>query len=514
MSRFLEAIGLLPSWELPRRPPSRGEQLVLFGIAGTLGLGLCLAFHPGQIAIQHLDSMFYYFIAERAAHGTPPYLSAFSPQTPLGLLLPAAGIYLGRFVGLDAVWASRIVTISAYASTAGMLAVLGHRLSGRRGGALFCTLVFLSFTPLAFDATATGQPKTILVFFVVLTILLVERSAFFLAGMAVAATYLTYQPGLILLPGILAAAAVTSSRPSRQLLRIAVGFVLVVTLMATYLASHGALGEAFVQTHVFMAASRGGRGIEPLSVMRSWRRIWLGGYGSVNVTPIFGVLGLGGVVLLILIHLRRAIGLLQRRPVWIMLVISSVGVGAYAFLDYGGIPDTYLGLAFLTIFAMVFLLTLVEWAERFGWRFAPILVSALIVSWGLYTILTTHARQLRRATEYTLSDQRTAAVAVGNLLTENSVYVLGFPYLLAMNHADNWSIFSSSHSARPGSGYWDYLHPDAAFVPSHGDSLPQIMIISRGKPRGWPEWLHAHYDLAHYPTIEKVGAHVWTRKPR
>ncbi|MEO8634284.1 MAG: hypothetical protein ABI587_03300 [Gemmatimonadales bacterium] len=517
MSGFLVSLGLMDadggSGDASGGLDARQVRMIAWG-AGLLGVLLCLSFAPWSVAIQGLDSMFYYFTAERVAYGTPPHLSAFSPQNALGVVLPGLGIAVGRLVGFDAVYASRVVTILCYAVSVAVVTLLGLRLFGRRSGAMFAGLVFLTFTPLAFMAAATGQPKTVLVVFVPLTLYGVVRNNLFLAGLAAACAYLSYQPALLLMGGVVVAVAVAPGWKS-NIGRALAGFVLPVLAYVLYLWSLGALWEAVVQTHVFMAVSRGEEGGPPtLAVLyQLWHRIWVGGFGRWNIIPLIGGLGVLGVLTAIVLRPRRALDTIRREPGWIAVLVSGAGVAAYAAVDNGGVPDSFLGLTYLALFTTVVFVTATAFIRR---RFGPGAGAGAQfgIVLGLVAIMFGGFRQQRQnLVPYGLAEQRHAAAAVGEMIhAGRSVFVLGFPYLLSMNHVDNWSIFSSSHSVRPGSGYWEYLHPGQDFIPARGDSLPDIMVVSRGKPPGWPEWLVQHFDSVGVEPLHVVGAAVWVRR--
>ncbi len=516
MSGFLEALGVADAageaGQTPDGPSARQARVLAFG-GGLAALCVCLAFQPWSVAIQGLDSMFYYFTAERVAYGTPPHLSAFSPQNALGVVLPGLGVLAGRLVGVDAVYASRVVTIGVYAISAGIVALLGLRLFGRWSGGLFAALVYLTFTPLAFMATATGQPKTILVLFVPLAIYGIVRGKPFLAGLASAGAYLSYQPALLIMAGV-GIACLCTPRWKAMLGQATLGFLLPVALYALYLGVTGALAEAWVQTHLFMAISRGEeRAPDLMQVLREWQRIWAGGFGPRNVLPPIAVLGMAGVLAAMIVRRRAAWGAIRREPGWIVLMVSGIGVFAYAWVDYGGVPDTFLGLPFLALFSTVALMAVVGFVRRRLGPGAGVGAQVMIVLGLLGIWLGGFNLQRRNRVPYGLAEQRSAAAAVGTMIQGGSrVFVLGYPYLLSMNHADNWSIYSSSHSVRPGSGYWQYRHPGADFIPTRGDSLPDVIIWSRGKPQGWPEWLRAHFDSVTVQPVEAVGASVWRRR--
>jgi hypothetical protein len=515
MGLFLRELGILQPAEAGAGGAEAGGPLaarVAFGAGAAAGLWLTLAFGPGSLALQGLDAMFYFFTSERAAYGTPPFLSAFSPQNALGVLLPAVGILLGRPFGADALIASRVMTIALYAASVGLVAVLALRLTARRSAALLAGLAYLSFAPLAFTAAAGGQPKNVLAFFVILTLVLVERGRFALAGLAAAGAYLSYQPGLILLPGVLLAAVAAHSPAA--LGRSLGGFAGGVLVYVSYLALGGALADAFDQTHRYMAASRGGRLPDLSEVYWTWRRIWLAGFGRLNVLPLVGVAGLALVGVLALARLRAVIPAIRGAPVWAALLVSGAGAAAYALLDYGGVPDTYLGLTYVALFSAVFILAVMD---RIGKGklavLRPPLVALAALGLALVAVRTFQV-QRRNALPLALADQRAAAREVGRMLGEGrTVFALGFPYLLAMNHVDNWSIYSSSHSVRPATGYWGYRNPDADFVPVRGGRLPDVILWSRGRPRGWPEWLEARYRRIPSPPLDRLEVQVWEKAP-
>ena len=495
-------------------PPSTWLWLVL---AALLGLAATLRYAPWSVPLEPRDSHVFFFLSERIAHGVAPYQSLFSPHNALSVMIPGLGIALGELIGVDPVISARVVTVICMMATIAGVWLLVWRLTRNRGAAAVAMAFMLTFTPVAFHAASTGQPKSVLMPLVLATLIAVQAGRFGVAGVLSIACYLAYQPALLLVPPTFLAAALTDRR-RQNLIAASAGLAITLGLYLGYLGWEGVLREWFVQTHEFMGATKTVDLAGPVhlrEIIELWGSIWRGGFGSWNVTL--------GIFLATLLWLlvravwtpRATLQSVRGNLTWLVLIPVALGALAYGYADIGGVPDTYFLLPFIAVLGAIGVAAVIESAaRRFGlgrFRTVAYLGAVLFCVW----VFRQSPEVYRSRFKYTLADQRAAAAVVGKYLSGGkTVFVLGPVHLLAMNHADNWIKFGSSHSVRPTWGYWDYLYGPIPFVPARDGKLPEVIVWGGGQPLGWPAWLGtAGYAKVPNEILTPQGIELWVRNP-
>src|SRR3954471_8455468 len=152
------------------------------------------------------DEAIYSYGGQQLADGVPVYSGIFDPKPPLPTLLTALGALSARAVSKNDLTAMRAEFFVFALLTVVAVYVLGLWLWRSILAALVGAVVFASFQGFAQDALAGPGAKTPGILLMVVSLALLVRRRWFLAGIAGSLAFLDWQP-----LGICAAAAVVGA---------------------------------------------------------------------------------------------------------------------------------------------------------------------------------------------------------------------------------------------------------------------------------------------------------------
>lgn len=437
-----------------------------------------------------LDNQHYYFVAERAASGVPPHLSHFDSKHELSMVLTAAAIRAGRALGVADVPASRAASLVALALAAALLWALARDLSGGALAAWLALGVLLAFDGLLVMGAMGAQPKVFLVLFASCLGLWLERRPF-LAGTAVAAAFLCWQPALLLLAAA-ALALVLAGRSPRALARLLVGAGGTVAVYHVAFWLVGALPELVEQVYRFPAGYMTHPPDDLVTNVTRFFRLGLGPTAEGGWLLAFVVL-LGGIGVASLLWPRRAARVAREQPGFVFLLLAGAGTLAFTVYDYGTFVDDFFVLPWVAVLDGLGLAWL---ARRIG-RGRPQAVGlgaatvALAVTGWLAAL-----RPVPTPLGPTLADQQRLALEVRELLDDGrSVWAVGCTHLLAFAHAGNHVPYGFFFR-----GMGPYLRERArapeGWRPLRDDRMPDVILVSRPFT-GWlpesREWFEREY---------------------
>ena len=375
------------------------------------------------------DEAIYAYGGQQLADGVPVYSGIFDPKPPLPTFLNAIGVLSARAVDKNDLTAMRAEFFVFALLAVVAVYVLGLWLWRSPLAALAGAVVFASFQGFAQDALGGPDAKTPGILLMVVSLALLVRRRWFLAGIAGSLAFLDWQP-----LGICAAAAVVAAllvnepedeprwkRGARALGGVAIPIVATVL----FLLIDGGLSE-FIEASFTFPATGLRRG-----------DVTLGGNVDTIVRVVNDHYGHTRVLFWAGLALLVPAALLAARRVQARIVLGTlVAFVAASVYDFQGYPDLYplLPYAALGIGGVVAVLAprvTGTWPRRVA---AGVALAAVAVLVGLSIHWFDNARDAGPS----LRKERAQAAKVQRLLQPGErIYALGDPTLLVLTHRRN-----------------------------------------------------------------------------
>lgn len=290
------------------------------GFHGALGRDLGIFVYGGQ----------------RIADGHPPYAANFNTVGPLSDALPGLAIEVGRVIGVGPVLSARLLAWVFASACVSMIYLGARRLTGSRWGGAVGAALFLPLEGFVTLASDGPREKTAMVFFLVVAVLLLDRSRWLGAGVATGLGVLCWQPVMFALAP--AAAVLILVAPAR--IRAVALFVLGggATAFAA-LAWAAATGSLHAAMRGFVTVNlRYVRQPSALADPRAtWDIVWSGYHWSLVI--VFG--GLLALLVSGAVAFRR-----PRNPVRMAIALAGLGAAVWTATAINGFPDLFVVLPF------------------------------------------------------------------------------------------------------------------------------------------------------------------------
>jgi len=230
-------------------------------ILGPLLLGVASIFTFLQygIFIQPIspDMGFFLYRGQEILRGYLPYISQYDVKTPLTFFLCAGVIFFSRLLGLSQLLAYRTLMVSLGSGT-----VVLTYLTARSGFedekiGFFSGIILMSFTFFG-KLSLAGRPKIPMIFFGMLSLYLIHKRKWILAGSTASLSFLTWQPGGTFLLTAFLFIYLMEKKKNRRLesIKLLIGFFLPLSIFLVYFSLHGGFREMIDQ--VFLLSSRAG----------------------------------------------------------------------------------------------------------------------------------------------------------------------------------------------------------------------------------------------------------------
>lgn len=271
------------------------------------------------------DLGIYSYAGQQVADGVPPYLGVLNRAGPLAHVLPGTGALVARVAGLDELVTMRVVFMLLAAAAVAMIYVLGRDLLGSRAAGLVTAAALLSFHGFIQYASNGPREKTPMTLFVIVALWAVTRRRWFTAGVFTSLATLCLQTAFFSTFTAVAVAVllVATDGRVRAALRVALGGLMPVAVLATWFALAGSLREAW---DAFYVINR--RYTVPDPVADDLDRVWLGLQEAYGVTV---WLLIGGAAALALVTLAAVVPR-ARRALPALAVLPAMTAGLLAGL--------------------------------------------------------------------------------------------------------------------------------------------------------------------------------------
>jgi hypothetical protein len=190
------------------------------------------------------DYSIYLYSGQRMAEGIPPYVSIFDHKGPLSPMLAGLGVMLSQQLSWDDVLTVRLVFFVTGCLAVVAVYLLGKNVFRSQTAGFFGALTFLGFYAYAQPAASGPEPKTPMILFEILSLLLTVQKRWFWAGLCGSLALLVWQP-MAVFP--LATFVLAVRRPSGErygaALRTLAGIVVPLAATVAYFYYHDALGD-------------------------------------------------------------------------------------------------------------------------------------------------------------------------------------------------------------------------------------------------------------------------------
>ena len=271
------------------------------------------------------DLALYSYAGQQVADGVPPYLGVLNRAGPLAHALPGVGALVARALGTDELVTMRVVFMLFATAAVCVIYVLGRDLLGSRAAGLVTAGALLSFHGFIQYASAGPREKTPMVLFVVVALWALTRRRWFTAGLFTSLATLCLQTAFFSTFAAVAVGVllVASEGRVRATVRVALGGLTPVAVLATWFALAGSLREAW---DAFYVINRDYTVPDP--VTDDLDRVWL------DLQEAYGVtvwLLLAGAAALVLVTLAAVVPR-ARRELPALTVLPAMTAGLFAGL--------------------------------------------------------------------------------------------------------------------------------------------------------------------------------------
>jgi hypothetical protein len=428
-----------PPW-LPQINKTSAIALVAF----LVGVVAMIARHPFSLA-ERGDLAIWDYISQSILRGQIPYRDVIEIKSPLSAYLSAAFIALGRLIGLQDVFAVRILQVLLVGALSTLTYLVAEAYLQSRSASVISFLVPLLPEHLTTMIAGT-QPKLTMILFGLLTLLFIARHQPFCAGIASMLSFLSWQPGLLFTGvALLVFSNFFTSWRDLRALKTLLGSAIPLVILISYFYLAGALGDLWRWTIAFNLQVYAPREVKGLreSATLIWR-ITRQAFRSNIVFVVLSAFGLAtSIFRLFLSSVRREKP--KPGPETIRLVALTappIIYLAFCLINFQGSPDLIPLFPFIGIFTGCLVVEVarfiaarltgrINFSLNLG-RLVPTIAMVLIA-----LLLVVHLRYNAESGQ-TLEDQNKAfQVVAGVLEPDDKIYVHGTLELLVLLKKQN-----------------------------------------------------------------------------
>lgn len=450
------------------------------------------------------DYSIYLYGGQRMAEGIPPYVSVFDHKGPLSPMIAGLGVTLAEQLTWDDIYTVRLVFFATGCLAAVAVYLLGKNVFRSQAAGLFGALAFLGCYGFAQPVASGPEPKTPMVLFQVLSLLLTVQKRWFWAGLSGSLAFLAWQP-MVVFPLVTFVLAVTRPREERYgaALRAMAGIAIPLAAIIAYYYYHDALG-AFLDGFVLFNVLYLVRGHIPLIPHLA------GAAGVVAVTY-------STMLVPLLIGLAMILRLYFLRPFeyrFAPILLSFPAPALWSLRDFQLTDDFYVFLPYAAIGFGAFLALVVQRAK--APRLVAALFGALLLTVALantFEAVNANAAYSLQGTTIGLPEQREGALEIEDRLGEDArLASINSPQVLVLLHKENPNPYlwitagvDSAIEAREPGGFEGWIQDMEAYAPDaitffgESQSLMFDAHLTSEHRQELINWLNSSYQA------EKIG---------
>lgn len=303
------------------------------------------------------------YSGQRMAHGVPPYVSIHLIKGPIAPMFAGLGVIISKQLVWDDILTVRLVFFFLSCLVVLSVYLLAHSLFRSQRTGVFAALAFLGFFNFTKHAASGPRPKTPMVLFETLSLLLTSRRKWFWAGVCGSLALLTWQPAAsFALATLVLAATQPSEKRLAAILRTLCGIGLPVVVIGAYFHIYGALDE-FLNAALLFGVRYLDKG--PYSFISQITRVEIAlwsGYRTMALAILVGF-----AMLLYFYPWRKSLHRSWRdtltKDAFAPLLLTFPPVVLWPLRDFQGPPDLYVFLPFVAIGFAAFLDLAVQCAQ-------------------------------------------------------------------------------------------------------------------------------------------------------
>ncbi|HJQ25668.1 MAG TPA: DolP-mannose mannosyltransferase [Blastocatellia bacterium] len=456
------------------------------------------------------DAAIWDYVAQAIRRGQIPYRDVVEIKGPASAYLSALAMALGHAVGVRDVMAVRFMQILMTSALGVISYLIGESYLRQRVAALIACLFPLTSYHFVSWIEGGTQPKLTMIFFGMLSLLLIARDKPFWAGVAAMMSCLCWQPGLLFagVAFLVFSRYLTSWRDGRAF-KVVAGALVPLAVVVVYFYSVGALSDLWTWTVAYNFNVYAPAELRSLTDMLA--HLWAVTLRIFKVDVAWVILAFAGLIWFAVERLRakRPLKAALQAPDLFKdaLVIAPAVYLAFCLINFQSGPD------FLPFFPFVGLFAgwlICEAAARLRPRrieWLPALALLLILLLGLGRAVTF------RMQEWTLKVQeQQLKAATDRLAPEDKVYVHGTVELLVLTNRANlnpyilWDRNKAEYIAAK-----KYGGSVAAMIAEMEGAAPKLVAISR--LRNIPQAVELERWVAtSYERLPIIGYDIYVRK--
>ena len=460
------------------------------------------------------DQSIYIYSGQRMAEGIPPYVGIFDHKGPLSPMLAGLGVMLSEGLNWDDIYTVRLVFFTTGCLTVVAVYLLGKSVFRSQTVGFFAALAFLVSYGFGYQAASGPEPKTPMVLFQALSLLLTSQKRWFWAGFFGSLAFLVWQPmGIFAL--VTFVLAITRPREERYgaALRALAGIATPLAAIVAYYYYHDALDDLLDGVVLFNALhlTRGQYTTSPLilrmlsnpSLFTSTIREIFLSYTTMMVPIILGL------IMIVRLYFLRPY---QYR--FAPILLSFPAPFLWGLLDFQLNQDFFVYLPYAAIGFGALLALLIEHAKNP--RLLAALLSAVLIVVALATTLegvNASAAHTVLGTPIDLPQQREGALEIEDRLGEDAkIASINSPQVLVLLHRENpnpypfitGGIDRQIEAETPG-GFEGWLReleefdPDAIAFFGEGQYVLPAPDLTTEHYLGLADWLNSRYH------VERIG---------
>lgn len=421
------------------------------------------------------DVAVYAYAGQQVAEGVPPYENILNRAGPLAHLVPGAGAFVGRSLGVDDLLAMRVTLMLVSVLAVWACYVLGRDLFRSRGAGAIAAVTLLSFQGFVTYATYGPREKTTMALLVILALVAIAHRRWAVAGAATALATLTWQGAFFpVAAGCLLAMVLLRGRRTRvaALLCWAGTGTAVAAAAIGYFALVGALPEFWEGFYVVNAGWTTQRGV--LTQLADPQQLASGFGWSLALLA----LGLVGCLAAAVARLRKLDRDDPAHGGVLALAAGAIVTLLWALVSFEGWPDAFVMLPYAACgVAGLVHLVLNRMPRPVVATATAVLVTAGVVVAGIHATL--------GRSSGLVDDRRHVAAVAGVLGPDTQMLAIGNPTPLVLRHETNpirYQLFGGGLGT-----YLDDTYPGgiAGLADEIGEIRPTVITVRRVRAYPW-----------------------------